>query len=129
MTGPTVAGRPSLLRGQFPTRWPTLWLWYLLAGLAAVAAYYLLPDGLLRSAVYAAIGFSAAAAILVGARIHRPSRRLPWQLMAYGLALWAVADYHRGRLRRRARHRRLSHAGRSCLPAGLSGRAPSASGC
>ena len=91
MTGPAIA-RAALPRGQFPTRWPTLWLWYLLAGLAALAAYYLLPDGLLRSGVYAGIGFSSAAAVVVGARIHRPSRPLPWRLMAGGLLLWAVAD-------------------------------------
>ena len=91
-----MTGSPSTVttfpRGHFPTRWPTLWLWYLLAGLGLVAAYYLLPDGLVRSSVYAAIGFSAAAAVLVGARIHGPSRTLPWQLMAVGLFLWAVAD-------------------------------------
>ena len=91
MTGPQRS-RTALPRGHFPTRWPTLWLWYLLVGLAAVAAYYFVPDGVLTSGVYTAIGLSAAVAILVGTRIHRPSRRLPWILMALGQLIWSVAD-------------------------------------
>ena len=91
MTGP-AATRAALPRGHFPTRWPTLWLWYLLAGLGAVAVYYLVPEGLLTSATYSAVGVSAAVAILIGTHIHRPSRRLPWVLMALGQFIWALAD-------------------------------------
>ncbi len=86
------AAGAALPRGHFPTRWPTLWLWYLLAGLGAVAVYYLAPEGLLTSATYSAVGVSAAVAILIGTHIHRPSRRLPWVLMALGQLIWALAD-------------------------------------
>jgi diguanylate cyclase (GGDEF)-like protein len=86
------AAGAALPRGHFPTRWPTLWLWYLLAGLGAVAVYYLGPEGLLTSATYSAVGVSAAVAILIGTHIHRPSRRLPWVLMALGQLIWALAD-------------------------------------
>ena len=91
MSGPTVS-RATLPRGQFPTRWPTLWLWYLLAGLAAVTAYYLVSNELLTAGIYTVVALSSVAAILVGTHLHRPSRRLPWILMALGQLLWAAAD-------------------------------------
>jgi signal transduction histidine kinase len=66
---------------------------YLVAGLAAVGVYFLLPwDSFAQTLVYDAIGLSAAAAAVAGARIHKPSARLPWYLFAAGLAAFAIGD-------------------------------------
>jgi signal transduction histidine kinase len=66
---------------------------YLAAGLAAVATYYALPWGSFgQTLVYDAIGASAAAASLVGARLHRPSLRLPWYLFAAGMLAFSIGD-------------------------------------
>jgi signal transduction histidine kinase len=66
---------------------------YLFAGLAAVAVYFALPwDSFVQTLVYDAIGASAAAASVVGARLFRPSLRLPWYLFAAGLLAFTVGD-------------------------------------
>src|SRR5262249_61018675 len=58
---------------------------YLLAGVAALGLYFALPWGSFgQTLVYDAIGVSAAAAAVAGARLHRPSLRLPWYLFAAG---------------------------------------------
>lgn len=78
---------------QFPSPYPRVWFWYLLAGAVAVIAYGLVLDSDVGSAViYQLVGTSAAVALLVGVRLHRPARRAPWAVMAAGLALWSVAD-------------------------------------
>ena len=66
---------------------------YLLAGIAAIGLYFALPwDSFAQTLVYDAIAVSAAAASVVGARLHRPSLRLPWYLFAAGLLAFAVGD-------------------------------------
>jgi signal transduction histidine kinase len=66
---------------------------YLLAGIAAIGLYFGLPwNSFGQTLVYDAIGVSAAAAAVVGARLHRPSLRLPWYLFAAGLLSFAVGD-------------------------------------
>jgi signal transduction histidine kinase len=66
---------------------------YLAAGLAATALYFLLPwDSFGQTMVYDAIGASAAAASVLGARIFRPSLRLPWYLFGAGLLAFTVGD-------------------------------------
>jgi len=42
--------------------------------------------------VWAAIGLSAAAAVVVGVRLNRPRRALPWLLLAAALAVFVLAD-------------------------------------
>ncbi|MCU7727934.1 EAL domain-containing protein [Actinoplanes sp. KI2] len=42
--------------------------------------------------VWAAIGLSAAAAVIVGVRRHRPSKRLPWYLLAAVLVCFTLGD-------------------------------------
>jgi signal transduction histidine kinase len=67
---------------------------YLLGGLAAIAVYFALPrDSFAQTLVYDAIGVSAAIATLVGARLHRPTLRLPWYLFAAGLFAFSVGDW------------------------------------
>src|SRR5438093_6167715 len=66
---------------------------YLVAGLAATALYFALPWGSFgQTLVYDAIGASAAAASFLGARLHRPSLRLPWYLFGAGLLAFSVGD-------------------------------------
>jgi signal transduction histidine kinase len=66
---------------------------YLLAGVAAIGLYFALPsNSFAQTLVYDAIGVSAAVAAFAGARINRPSLRLPWYLFAAGLLAFAVGD-------------------------------------
>ena len=66
---------------------------YLVAGIAATALYFALPWGsFAQTLVYDAIGASAAAASVVGARLFRPSLRLPWYLFGAGLFAFSVGD-------------------------------------
>src|SRR5262245_32953015 len=66
---------------------------YLLAGLAAVGLYFALPwHSFGQTLVYDAIGASAAAAAVAGARLHQPSLRLPWYLFAAGLLAFSIGD-------------------------------------
>src|SRR5919198_504466 len=74
-------------------RSPAIHRIYLLAGLAAVAVYYVLPwDSFAQTIVYDAIGASAAAASIAGAQLFRPSLRLPWYLFGAGLLAFSVGD-------------------------------------
>ncbi|MEU4694065.1 EAL domain-containing protein [Actinoplanes sp. NPDC023714] len=52
--------------------------------------YYAFPDAHLYT--WAALGYSAAAAVLVGARMHRPARRLPWYLISAAIAFFTTGD-------------------------------------
>jgi signal transduction histidine kinase len=66
---------------------------YLLGGLAAIALYFSLPwDGFAQTIVYDAVGASAAVAVVVGARLWRPTLRLPWYLFGAGLMAFAIGD-------------------------------------
>jgi signal transduction histidine kinase len=66
---------------------------YLIAGAAAIVLYFALPwNSFAQTIVYDAIGVSAAAAAFAGARIFRPSFRLPWYLFAAGLLAFAAGD-------------------------------------
>ncbi|MBC3839384.1 hypothetical protein GXW82_01685 [Streptacidiphilus sp. 4-A2] len=53
---------------------------YLVVVAVATTLYLLLPAW--HTPTWATIGFTSVAAILLGVRIHRPSRRLPWFLLA-----------------------------------------------
>jgi diguanylate cyclase len=68
------------------------WKRYLVAGLVVSAACVALPLGVGRDIVYCLIGFSSAAAILVGVRMNRPARPAAWYLFATATATWAVSD-------------------------------------
>jgi signal transduction histidine kinase len=74
---------------------PPTWLWvaYLVAGLIATGTYFLLPWNTIgQGFVYDGIGVSAAVAVVVGTRLHRPAQRLPWYFFAVGLLAFAVGD-------------------------------------
>lgn len=66
---------------------------YLVAGLAAIGLYFLLPwDTLGQSLLYDLIGASSAVAVVAGTRKHRPSLAVAWYLFAAGLMAFAVGD-------------------------------------
>jgi diguanylate cyclase (GGDEF)-like protein/PAS domain S-box-containing protein len=59
-----------------------------MAGLTAV--FYTVPA--LSTFTWAAIGLSGAAGVLLGIRLHRPSRRLPWLLLSGVLISFTAGD-------------------------------------
>jgi diguanylate cyclase (GGDEF)-like protein/PAS domain S-box-containing protein len=63
----------------------TFWIW--IAVLAC--AYFLIGHSVV---VWAGIGLSSAAAVIVGVTLHKPRRRLPWLLLAVALVLLTAGD-------------------------------------
>jgi diguanylate cyclase (GGDEF)-like protein/PAS domain S-box-containing protein len=57
---------------------------------ALAAAFYTVPQ--FSMFTWAAIGLSSAAAVLLGIRLHRPSRRLPWVLLSGVLVSFTAGD-------------------------------------
>jgi diguanylate cyclase (GGDEF)-like protein len=69
------------------------WRSWTLLSVLAVGGYFLVPNGTWQSNVYYdALGMASAAAVVFGARIHRPSKPILWYLLAAGLALWSLGD-------------------------------------
>lgn len=67
--------------------------WIFLLAMAPVVGLYLFgPKALNTGPVFNAIGLSAAAAIVVGVRIQRPSHPLAWYLFAAGQTLFVGGD-------------------------------------
>jgi signal transduction histidine kinase len=54
--------------------------------------YFLLPDSLLRAVVYCLLGVGMVVAVVVGARLHQPSRPLAWYLLAAGQLSFTAGD-------------------------------------
>jgi diguanylate cyclase (GGDEF)-like protein len=69
-----------------------LFRWYVVVGAALTSTYWLVPTGVPQDALYLLLGGSSVVAIALGVRLHRPTRRLPWLLMAAGQLLWVVGD-------------------------------------
>ena len=66
---------------------------YFAAGLALTGIYFALPSGgRAQSILYDAIGGSAAIAIAIAIRLHRPRLWLAWALFAAGIAFFVVGD-------------------------------------
>jgi hypothetical protein len=57
---------------------------------ALTAAYYVVPGSQVYT--WALIGFSGAAVVLLGVRLNRPARRLPWYLIAAALVCFTTGD-------------------------------------
>ncbi len=78
----TVAGRPLVA-----------WAWrvYLVAAIAPLAVYYLLPDAP-EAVSYELLGIGAGVAVLVGVRLNRPRHVLPWLLLAAAQLAWVAGD-------------------------------------
>ncbi|MFB9363967.1 putative bifunctional diguanylate cyclase/phosphodiesterase [Actinoplanes nipponensis] len=58
--------------------------------LVLATAFYVFPQFSMYT--WAAIGLSGAVAVLTGVRLHRPSRRLPWWLLAGVLVSFTAGD-------------------------------------
>jgi diguanylate cyclase (GGDEF)-like protein len=72
------------------TRW---WLLWSVAGLSLIAVYAVIPSGgWWSSLIYLSIGASSPVAMVVGIRLHRPSKPVMWYLIAVTQGLWAVGD-------------------------------------
>ena len=68
------------------------WWCYLVVLGAGIPVYFFAVAGVVQTRLFYFYGFSAAVAIIVGLRMHRPHRRWPWLAFAGGLLLFAVGD-------------------------------------
>jgi hypothetical protein len=68
------------------------WAVHLVAGSAAVAGCFLLPDSWWQTVAGAAIALAGVAGLLVGVRLHRPRRPGLWWMLAAGLGSIAAGD-------------------------------------
>ncbi len=77
-------------------RAPRAWRLYLLLGVLSASGYFFIPSPDTRNLVYDVVnnvvGISTVAIVLIGVRMYRPARALPWHLFALGLALFAIGD-------------------------------------
>jgi signal transduction histidine kinase len=64
---------------------------FLLAGIVAIAAYFVLPSRP-QAIWYVVIGLSAVIALVVGPRRYLSAERLPWYLFAAGIGAWVCGD-------------------------------------
>src|SRR5262249_36204627 len=67
---------------------------YLLVGVAALAAFYALPDDtrFQDTIYYPAIGLASVVAIVAGVAWYRPEQPWPWMLFAAGQLLFVAGD-------------------------------------
>ncbi|MGA9869930.1 MAG: bifunctional diguanylate cyclase/phosphodiesterase [Rhodococcus sp. (in: high G+C Gram-positive bacteria)] len=68
------------------------WSWFLAAGSTGVVAYLLVPAGVPRIAVYAAVTTACVLAFGFGGHHRHEINRRSWQLLLLGLTSWAVGD-------------------------------------
>jgi len=75
-----------------------LWWMYIAAGAALMALYFAFPEAgslterIVKVTLYCAVSGSAAVAIGVGLRRHRPAQRLPWVLLLANQVVYFAAD-------------------------------------
>lgn len=93
-----MARRPALIPAFVPAdviymRREHLWVLYLGLGLGMMVVYFpVAHDVTLGNLLYDGVAVSAAAAIFIGARIHRPRKAAAWYLLALGQLMFAVGD-------------------------------------
>jgi diguanylate cyclase (GGDEF)-like protein/PAS domain S-box-containing protein len=66
------------------------WLVYLLLGLLATGAYFLVPSPVAQDTLRPLFNLAALAAFVAGIRMHRPKRPLPWYLFTVGMLLFVL---------------------------------------
>src|SRR5215212_9350105 len=71
-------------------RWSRAWSIYLLLGILATGAYFLLPSQTLQENLRPLFNVTTLGAIVAGILIHRPKRPLPWYLFALGMLLFVL---------------------------------------
>ncbi|HEX2109527.1 MAG TPA: response regulator [Rubrobacteraceae bacterium] len=71
-----------------------LWLIFLVAGVLATAAYFLISSAVGQAAVYASVGFGSLFAAIFGTILNpsERSRALPWWLIGGGVLMFVVGD-------------------------------------
>ena len=71
-----------------------LWAWrlYLLAGVLAMGAYFVLPSTTAQNIFTVLLDLSGVAAVVAGILMYRPSHPLPWYLLAFGSSLVVAGD-------------------------------------
>jgi len=62
------------------------------AGLCAVASYFVLPNGTSQTIAYSVLAKASVVCILVGVHLHRPKDRLGWYLLAVAGACFTLGD-------------------------------------
>ena len=83
---------PAERRPPYALRGRPSWAWFLAAAVVGVGAYYLLPNGIPRDALYVTFALAAVIAIHAGVRVNRPSHVWPWRLLGLGTLLWSIGD-------------------------------------
>src|SRR4051794_39107647 len=73
-------------------RSPRAWLLYLVVGILATGAYFLLPSVSTQNVFYNLVGFSSVTAIVVGVLIHHPIRPLHWYVFAVGMLILNIGE-------------------------------------
>ena len=68
------------------------WLYYLIIGTVALAVMATTPILAVYDVIYLTISAGVVVAMLVGVRVHRPSPRAPWLVMALAQTFWVAAD-------------------------------------
>jgi len=71
---------------------PAPWRIYPAIGVVMLVFYYFVPPFAHAGWMYNIIGGSAAIAIVIGTRINRPAKPVPWYLFALGQALFVGGD-------------------------------------
>jgi diguanylate cyclase (GGDEF)-like protein len=66
------------------------WVVFSVLGTVLGALTLVVPPGPARLALYAVTALGSAATLVVGAQLHRPPARRAWDLVALGMASWAV---------------------------------------
>jgi diguanylate cyclase (GGDEF)-like protein len=72
------------------------WIWFLVAGAAAIGVYYVVtalkPTSLVTDLIALVFPVAATGGLLAGIRMNRPPRRLPWVLLLVGEAFNLLGD-------------------------------------
>ena len=68
------------------------WRIYFVLGILGIAAYLAVPSVAVQDVLYSVVGISAALALAVGVRAHRPRTRYPWYLLIVGQLMFVAGD-------------------------------------
>jgi two-component system, sensor histidine kinase and response regulator len=83
----------SSMIDRFASR-SSLWLIYLVAGLLATVAYFVIDSAVGQAAVYSSVGLGSVAVVVAGTVINsaEPSRGFAWWLIGGGVMMFVVGD-------------------------------------
>jgi two-component system, cell cycle response regulator len=82
--------------GEGPSTSSRRWIWFLVAGAAAIGFYYVLPltkpAAVVTDITALIFPVLATGGVIAGIRLNRPARRLPWVLLAVGEGFNLLGD-------------------------------------